>query len=167
MKSVNTWRDLPLRFSKEHNLHVTVLFLGHIADESVIEVCSRVEEVCQNTPVFDLDFSSIELAPEQGMDAKMLWCIGEPNEELKQLRESLEKALHMFLVEKKSFRPHITLARVRKTYWEKLSEIPHMQKPVSFSVSIDSVTVFESTFQKGNGLVFEPLGEYPLADVVV
>lgn len=143
-------------------MHITVLFLGHILDESVVELCAQVEEVCQNIPAFDADFTTLTLAPEQGKDAKMLWYLGEANEEFKQLRESIEKELGMFSTEKKTFQPHITLGRVRKNLWQSLEEIPEINESFHLSLPIDSVIVYEATFQKGKGLVYEVLAECPL-----
>jgi 2'-5' RNA ligase len=154
------WRHLPLRMTKEDNYHVTLLFLGYVLDESVVDTCMAVEEAVRGTEPFDVFLDKIELAPEQGKDARMLWLTGEASEELRVLYQNLEKALGMFSAEKKSFRPHVTLARVRKTHWEKLPEYPVIDESLAISIPVDGVTVFESVFVKGKGLVYEPLGEY-------
>lgn len=156
------WKGLPLRMTKPDNYHVTLLFLGYVLDESVADTCFRVEEAVQGIESFDIMLDHIELSPEQGKGAQVLWLTGEPSDELRQLREAMEKALGMFTVEKKSFRPHVTLGRVRKTHWEKLSEFPVIEENLRLAIPVDSVTVFESVFEKGRGLVYEPLGEYLL-----
>lgn len=157
------WQDLPFRFTKEGNMHISLLFLGHVLDESVAKTCLQVEDVCRHTQAFDIDLTTITLVPEQGRDAKQLWFMGKANDELKALREALEKELGMFSAEKKVFRPHITLGRVRKNLWQELDEIPEMTEPFSVFLPIDSVIVYESIFQKGEGLVYEVLAECPLA----
>jgi 2'-5' RNA ligase len=156
------WQDLPFRFTKEGNMHITLLFLGHVLDESVAKTCLQVEEVCRNIHAFDVDLNTITLVPEQGREAKQLWFTGEANEELKQLRTALEKELGMFSAEKKVFRPHITLGRVRQNLWQELPQFPEMKEDFSVFLPIDSVIVYESIFQKEEGLVYEVLAECPL-----
>ena len=159
---VEKWLDLPMRFTKRENYHVTLLFLGYVLDESVVDTCQSVEEAVRGIEPFELFLDRITLMPEQGREARMLWLTGEASEDLRILNQKLEQALGMFSAEKKSFRPHVTLARVRATHWEKLVEHPVVDEPASISIPVDSVTVFESVFRKGEGLLYESLGEYPL-----
>jgi 2'-5' RNA ligase len=161
-RKMEPWQDLPFRFTKEGNMHITLLFLGHVLDESVAKICLQVEDVCRAIHAFDVDLDTITLVPEQGREAKQLWYMGEANEELKQLRVTLEKELGMFSAEKKVFRPHITLGRVRQNLWQELEHIPEMKEALSVFLPIDSVIVYESIFQKGEGLVYEVLAECPL-----
>ncbi|MDD5083385.1 MAG: RNA 2',3'-cyclic phosphodiesterase [Candidatus Moranbacteria bacterium] len=161
-RKMERWQHLPFRFTKEGNMHITLLFLGHVLDESVAKICMQVEEVCRNIHAFDVDLNTITLVPEQGREAKQLWYMGEANEELKQLRMALEQELGMFSVEKKVFRPHVTLGRARQHLWQELSEIPEMKDSLSVFLPVDSVIVYESVFQKGEGLAYEVLAECPL-----
>lgn len=161
-RRMEKWQDLPFRFTKEGNMHITLLFLGHVLDEAVAKTCLQVEDVCRNTTAFDVDLTTITLIPEQGKSAQQLWFLGEANEELRKLREALEKELGMFSAEKKVFRPHVTLGRVRKNLWQALDEVPEMHEDFSVFLPIDSVIVYESTFKKGDGLVYEVLAECPL-----
>jgi 2'-5' RNA ligase len=156
------WADVPLRVTKEGNLFVSLLFLGHILDEAVARTCEQVSEVCKETQAFDIDLDNIVLVPEQGKSARQLWFMGNSNEELRLLREAIEKKLSMFSVEKKSFRPHVTLARVRKHLWQEMETVPEISEKFSVFLPVDSVRVYESTFQKGKGLVYEVLADCPL-----
>lgn len=156
------FESLPLRLTKRQNLHVTVLFLGHVLDESVAEICEQVTDVCSTIPAFDIDLDTISLVPEQGRDAKQFWYHGESNEQLKSLREALEMALDMFTVEKKQFRPHVTLGRIRKNLWQEREEYPVINESLKLHLPVDSVIVYESIFKKGDGLTYEVLAECPL-----
>ncbi len=161
-RRMEKWQELPFRFTKEGNMHITLLFLGHVLDEAVAKTCRQVGEVCAETKAFDVDLNTITLVPEQGKEAKQLWYMGEANEELRHLREALEKKLGMWSADKKEFRPHVTLGRVRKNLWQELEAVPEMHEAFSVFLPIDSVIVYESTFQKGSGLVYEILDECPL-----
>lgn len=156
------YKTLPIRLTKQANFHVTVLFLGHVLDESVAEICERVGETCSEIPAFDIDLETISLVPERGKEAKQLWYHGTPNDDLKHLREALEKALDMFITEKKQFRPHVTLGRIRKQLWQVLDTPPAIEETLKLHLPVDSVIVYESVFKKGEGLVYESLAECPL-----
>lgn len=148
-KAMEKWQDLPVKWSYPENLHLTVLFLGHIEDEMVAAVCEKVKEACRKLPAFDINLEQILLGPEDDKRAKMFWLTGEPSEKLKSLREDIEKELDVFQSEKKVFRPHITLGRIRKNKWEQLAEIPRVDEKFSFSLPVESVRVFESVSVKG------------------
>jgi len=142
------WKDLPVKWTKEANLHVTLFFLGHIDDESAAKVCSVVQEIVENEDVFDLDMEKIELAPSKE-DPQMIWLTGQPSEELRDIHEKIEKALGIFKSEKKIFRPHITLGRIRKHKWEALKEKPEISENFSLIVSVESIDIMASDFGDG------------------
>lgn len=156
------WRPLPIRFVKERNLHVTLAFLGHLSDESVAEVCERVKEVCAAAVPFDVLLERIALMPEPGVAARMLWYAGDASEELRALHDDLGRALGTFVASSKAFAPHVTLGRVRERAWRALTDHPDLKARFTAAISVDLVTVFESVFEPGEGLVYRPLGEYPL-----
>jgi 2'-5' RNA ligase len=162
MKRTEKWRELPLRLIKEGNLHITVLFLGHVLDESVARICRQTQDICRNIEAFDLSFDTITLVPQQGAEAKQLWFTGDASEELRQLLEAIEKEFAMWSAEKKAFYPHITLGRVRKQLWQACDPAPEIRETFSAALPVESVMVYESVFQKGKGLVHEVLTECPL-----
>lgn len=149
MQKVAKWKDLPVRWSREENLHITLSFLGHVDDELLFDICEKVREAVQNMDAFDIDMDRIELGPEQGKDAKMFWFAGEASDELKNLQEKIEKELGFFHESKKVFRPHITLGRIKQYGWQRLEEIPQIKEEFHVSVPVDSVEVIESLVEEG------------------
>ncbi|HRZ95769.1 MAG TPA: RNA 2',3'-cyclic phosphodiesterase [Candidatus Moranbacteria bacterium] len=148
VSAVEKWQDLPVKWTKESNLHITLFFLGYIDDESAAEVCSKVREIAENEDIFDLNMEKIELAPSAD-DPQMIWLIGEPSEELRKIHEKVEKALGMFKAERKIFRPHITLGRLRKHKWESLKEKPGISEKFQLIVPVESIDVMASDFGDG------------------
>jgi len=79
----------------------------------------------------------------------MFWLKGEESEDMKRLVEKLEHALKKTDIEKKAFRPHVTLGRIRKEKWEVLPEKPVIDQKFSVSVPAGSVEIFESEVVNG------------------
>jgi 2'-5' RNA ligase len=149
MQKTSQWKELPVRWSREENLHLTLSFLGHVDDELLSEICEKVRSAVQEIDAFDVDMNKIELGPEPGKNAKMFWFSGEASDELKNLQEKIEKELGFFGESKKVFRPHITLGRIKQYGWQRLEEIPEISEEFHVSVPIESVEVIESTVIEG------------------
>lgn len=160
---VMPWQHLPLRWVKERNYHITLDFLGHIDDDAVVEVCERVRAVCETIAPFDVLLETIRLVPQPGLQAKMLWFSGEPGDELLALRQAIGEALDIPSGKNKSFSPHILLGRIREKQWHALDMQPVLEEKFGVLIPIETVTVFESVFESGQGLSYQTLGAYDLS----
>jgi 2'-5' RNA ligase len=147
-KALEKWQDLPVKWIPADNFHVTLLFLGYVNYEDVISVCDSIREIAEDSQSFDLLLQNITLAPDE-KDPRMFWLRGEESEEMRELVEKLEQVLKKTDVEKKSFRPHVTLGRIRHEKWEALLEKPVVDQKFSVSVPASSVEIFESTMVNG------------------
>lgn len=146
IKTAEKWKDLPVKWVREENLHVTLFFLGYIDDQTMTKTCQLVRETVSGEDIFDLEFDRIELAPDQ-KDPKMIWLSGNPSEELLALYEKIEKKLGIFTASKKSFRPHITLGRIRKRKWQELETSPEISEKISMGLTVESIDIMASDFQ--------------------
>lgn len=148
VSAMQKWHNLPVKWTKESNLHVTLFFLGHIDDDSVAEVCLAVQKITDCEDIFDLNMEKIELAPS-GNDPQMIWLVGEPSEELRKIHEKIEKELDIFKAERKIFRPHITLGRIRKYKWQDLDEKPEISEKLPLIITVGSLDIMASDFGDG------------------
>lgn len=146
--------------TREENLHVTVFFLGFVHEEQVAEVCARVGEACEELESFELEFQGLRLL-EDAENPKMIWLEGDASEGLKQLRETVEKAFSSFVVEKKAYAPHITLAKIKKQKWLALPVAPELKEKLHLIEMVDTVSVFESLSLDGKRR-YEPIDTFPL-----
>ncbi len=146
--------------TREENLHVTVFFLGFVHEEQVADVCARVGAVCADLESFELEFTGIQLM-ESAENPKMIWLLGEASDGLKTLRQEIEKEFASFVVEKKAYRPHITLAKIKKQKWLALPEQPVLKEKLNLHESVDTVCVFESLSLDGKRR-YEPIDTFPL-----
>lgn len=146
IRATEAWQDLPVKWIKESNLHITLEFLGFIPDDNVSEMCEKVREAANSAEIMDLEFERIELGPTKE-DPRQIWLIGKASEDLRILQENIEKSLNIFVASKKSFRPHITLGRIRKHKWEELEESPEIDKIFPLTITVESVDVMASEFE--------------------
>ena len=80
---------------------------------------------------------------------------------LKQVREAVEKAFSSFVVEKKAYAPHVTLAKIKKQKWLALPEKPALKERWHLIEMVDTVCVFESLSLDGKRR-YEPIDTFPL-----
>lgn len=148
-KAMEKWNELPVKWVKEANLHVTLFFLGHIDDETTQRACQAVREIVSKTDIFDLEFEKIELGPDV-QNPRLVWLTGQPSGQLLELYEKIEKELGMFSASRKEFRPHVTLGRIRKYKWEEIGTAPQISEKFSLAISVESIDVMASHFGEGD-----------------
>lgn len=147
------YRNLPVKWVQRENLHITLIFLGYTPEEKIPEICEAIGEKLAGVSSFELEFQNFQVGPNKEAK-KMIWAAGEKSGELAELKYRLDKALGAYIPEKKEFRPHITLGRIIKREWGKISPEPEVEKKFTFSVPVGSVELFESKFEKGKRVYY-------------
>lgn len=150
-------KNLPIRWVKKDNLHITLMFLGFLKDEEVAEVCRITKEVVQKSTPFLINLTEISYGPPQKMPPRMVWISGEKSQEIANLKDSLEKELletpatNNFKAEARAFSPHITLGRIKQWEWRRIEpeERPRVEKNISLSFEVQSIEVMESQLKRG------------------
>lgn len=101
----------------------------------------------------------------------MVWVEGEKSEECAALKDNLENSLLesekvSFSPERRAFRPHITLGRIRTWQFRKIEpeERPDVEQDISFPFEVSSIEVMESFLKKG-GAEYTVLESAPLANL--
>lgn len=144
------WAGLPIRWTRESNLHITLAFLGNVDDEEILEICRLGREIAEKCEPFEIRLKRICLGPPHGAP-RMIWVEGEDNPALNQLRNDLEKVLFYSnqANKNKAFRPHITLAKIRQSQWRDLPAKPEgIDREISLDFSAGSIEVMESYLSK-------------------
>jgi len=139
------WGDLPIRWTRENNLHLTLVFLGSVDDRDLPEVIERTNKAAENHHPFSIDFNRIFLGPP-GRTPRMFWLEGRENQELSDLKADLAGELEAlsFKEEKRSFRPHITLGRIKMDSWARLQNKPKIEEKISVILPVNSIEIMES-----------------------
>ena len=97
------------------NLHVTLNFLGDVADDLLAEVCSRAAGAAAEVENFDFDVRGLLCVPPRG-PLRMVWAdVTDPSGRMAKLQASLAEAMCGLGLrgEERGFHPHITLARIK------------------------------------------------------
>ena len=146
------WPELPARWVKVENLHLTLAFLGYVKDEKLPEVIEIVHKVASQHHPFTIHLTKIIYAPPDKVPPRMVWALGEKSEELTTLYNDLQRALQQynFRTETRELTPHITLARIRTFAWRKmdLEERPQIDEEIDFSFEVNSIEVMESKLKR-------------------
>lgn len=142
------WPELPIRWIKKDNIHITLFFLGYISNEDVLEACKTTKEVALRHKPFSINLTRICYGPPKKMPPRMIWAEGEKSEEFGALRDDLAK---YFPSEDRAFTPHITLGRIRAWEWRTIEpeERPEVETELDLSFEVNSIEVMESVLKRG------------------
>ena len=157
--------DAAVTWVKAENLHVTLKFLGHLADERLPEICDALKSVEPPGPTA-LQPEGIEFFPERGPVRVCVARVGGEVDQLAVLFDRVEQALEPlgFERERRRYRPHVTLARVRSgrrvpgSVRRSAAEQP---APRANVFDADLFTLFESRL-KSTGAEYVPLARFPI-----
>lgn len=162
--------DLDVRWIKNSNLHVTLLFAGEIKNELVPEFISRINGL-------NFSFNEIKLTAEQfgfapdPQNARMLWLKLHKNPEFSSLANILRDTAFDFSQEKgikfnlpkKNFEPtpHITLARFKPQNAQKQGAYLNLMLPPDAQLITENFQLTESKL-KPKGAEYNELKSFPL-----
>ena len=139
--------ELPAKWVKPENLHITLAFLGNRSDEEIGEICSTIKEIAQNHSPFTLIFKNIVYGPPE-KTPRMIWATGNTTTEFTLLVKEIQQAL---LESKTTITLHITLARINQWELQKISEEEQLNvsKEINIKVPVESIVVMESRLKRG------------------
>jgi len=142
-----------VRWVRPESLHLTLRFLGNVAVQDVAELAASVGEALSDAGAF-----SVKLGPPQAFPAPrrprgiVLGAV--PEEPLAGLAARVETAVcaHGFAPERRKFRAHVTLGRLRSRRFPALDR----QAPDPSEWWVDRVVLFESELAR-DGARHRPL----------
>ena len=146
------------------NMHLTLKFLGEVADNRIAKVCDTVKDVADGHSKFELDIE--EVGCFGGKSARVIWVgTGQGADSLCRLQAEIDKRLASggWPKEKRKFTGHLTLARIRRPQAGViLGQMAEDYKELKLgTVSVDSVYVYQSELTQ-QGPVYTRLGSYKL-----
>ncbi len=145
-----------MRWIDRDNYHITLSFLGYLEDDDLMELCPRIAEVLDGTEIFDIHLNKIILAPSKE-NPKMIWLVGDKNQQLIELRYKIEQVISNIetclpagKVEKKEFRPHINLGKLKgaKLKEDAVESADEIEREIDLLIPVTGVKIFESKTEK-------------------
>lgn len=163
------WPQLPVRWVKERNLHLTLAFLGYLRDEEIVKICQIIKEISSGHSPFSINLTKTSYGPKDKGVPRLIWIEGKKSQELDLLKKDLEKLLREsigFSSESRDFLPHITLGRIRKWDWKRIEpeERPNVSEYISLNFEVQSIEVMESHLKR-DGAEYLILGSVPLQKI--
>ena len=139
------WENLPVRWVKEENLHLTLIFIGYVEDEDLLEIFEKTKNGAEKHQPFFLNFQRICLGPPK-KPPRMFWVEGEKSREMSLLKDDLSGELEGLKRknEVREFKPHITLGRIKIDEWRQLPEKPKIEEKLNLVVPVNSIELMES-----------------------
>jgi len=154
-----------VRWIKKQGMHVTLKFLGEIEDSQLEAIGQEIKSSLRAFRPFDLKLRGTGSFPPSSRFPRVLWVGVEENEVLLSLQREIERSLVKlgFPKEKRGYRPHLTLGRVKR--YDGLEPVLDVisQKNEEFfgQMRVERVTLFKSTL-KPAGAEYAVLSEYSL-----
>jgi 2'-5' RNA ligase len=162
----------PIRWVPHENIHLTVKFLGEISNDQVVTIQDRLEIAISNIPGFEIGIGSLGCFPNL-RQPRVVW-LGTHVEGniLGQIVHRIEEAMQAlgFEKERRAFKPHLTLGRIKKKISPEQRGIleEHIQKSrdaVFGQIQITEVHLMKSVLRP-SGAEYSPLGSAHLKRVV-
>ncbi len=135
LKYREKWPQLPARWTKKENLHITLEFLGYLPSEEILELCQKTRKIASEKKSFSLCLNKICYGPPGKKNSRlprMVWATGEKIKEF-------------------NIHPHITLARIRTWQFRQMEEEerPEINEEIDLSFEVDSIEIMESRLKRG------------------
>jgi len=150
----NAWPDLPAKWTKPMNLHITLLFLGNIVEKDIPAVLDTVECVSKKYPPAKLEFEKITYGPPKKIPPRMVWITLKKSDILAKMKEEIEQLLIAqnirFQIEDREFSPHITFARLKSFALRQMDpeEVPQIEEEINLNFEVKAIDLMESRMKK-------------------
>ena len=144
-------RGLPVKWVHPEGIHLSLKFLGDVADERESELAAALGRAAVGTRALSLALGGFGVFPDF-QRPRVVWVgvAGEPALEILQHRVEQEFAPLGFPTEARPFRPHITLGRAgREARPRDFAGLEQLLNAIDFSetVTVADVELMESTLQ--------------------
>ncbi len=156
-----------IRPVKTNQLHLTLKFLGEIAEKKLPSIIQQLKTI--KIPTFSLKFSSIGSFPNN-VRPRVIWTgLTFGNQELTTLAKEVDQKLMQIGLpkEKRRFSPHLTLGRVKKlTNDTKLELTTFFQEMKELTGEEEKITrfVFKESMLTPSGAVYKDLATFSLIE---
>jgi len=163
-KTIERWqaplKEAPAAVSwvKPGNIHITLKFLGDVEDSRINEIGESVKSAVGSFSPFRLSIEGAGGFPNL-KHPRVIW-VGIINEqgELKRLAESVDNEMSSlgFPREKRSFKPHLTVGRVKsQRRIETVTELIHLNRFYGGEFQVENVIVMKSQLHPA-GSIYTP-----------
>lgn len=134
-------------WSRPENIHLTLKFFGNVAQDQVQGISAAAARATDGHLPFQIGLGGAGVFPKPSQ-ARVLWIgVNDLSGKLKDLQQRLDSECEIegFSREDRAFRPHLTIARVRRPSGARRLAEAHLRTDFSFvEVALTELTVFRS-----------------------
>jgi len=139
--------DAAASWSRVENIHLTLKFFGNVEVKQITRITEVAERVGRQFSTFQIGVGGTGVFPRPSR-AQVLWIgVSDPSGQLTALQEKFEDecAAEGFEKEDRAYRPHLTIARLRKPESARHLADAHLQmKFETIEVELKELVVFRS-----------------------
>ena len=139
--------DAAASWSRVENIHLTLKFFGNVEVERIPRISEAAERVVKQFPEFQIGVGETGVFPRASRP-QVLWVgVSDPNGQLSALQEKFESecAIEGFEKENRAYRPHLTIARLRRPDGARQLADAHLaMKFEQIKIDLKELVVFRS-----------------------
>jgi 2'-5' RNA ligase len=156
-----------VKWVEPQNMHLTLQFLGDVAQADVPPVCQAVERAVAGFPPCQISLLGAGAFPHPGRPSTIWIGVAEGAKELAAVQRAVQRALKPlgFPPERRAFHPHLTIGRIRRAGPAAHGLSQSLREQQSFdagSTTIDQVVVYASYLDRA-GPTYQAMSRITLA----
>ncbi|MEM2122697.1 MAG: RNA 2',3'-cyclic phosphodiesterase [Candidatus Bathyarchaeia archaeon] len=152
--------DIKFTLVDTEKMHITLKFLGEISDSMVEEIKESLMDF--NFSPFNMRFKGVGVFPDH-IRPRVIWIgVSEGGDEISGLAERLDDALERlgFPSEARRFKPHLTIARVKRGDGAALAKVLQEYRLKDFGVSNVASVMLKKSILTSKGPIYTTLHEW-------
>lgn len=158
--------DAAASWSRVENIHLTLKFFGNIALDRIPKISAATTRATEQFSNFQIGIGNTGVFPRPSR-AQVLWIgVSDPSGQLSALQKTFEDkcATEGFLKEDRAYKPHLTIARIRKPEGSRQLADTHLNTDFpTIEVSLHELIVFRSELSS-KGSRYTTISKHPLPD---
>ena len=156
--------DVAASWSRVENIHLTLKFFGNVAVNRIEAISAAASRAVAEFSPFPIGVGETGVFPRPSR-AQVLWIgVSDPSGKLSALQERLENecAAEGFSKEDRAYRPHLTIARIRRPEGGRQLADAHLQMTFPITkVELGELIVFRSELSP-KGSKYTPISKHPI-----
>jgi RNA 2',3'-cyclic 3'-phosphodiesterase len=158
--------DVAASWSRVENIHLTLKFFGNVALDRIPAITAAASRAVAEFSPFAIGVGDTGVFPRPSRP-QVLWIgVSDPSGKLSALQERLENecAAEGFSKEDRAYRPHLTIARIRRPEGARRLADTHLQIPFpTTEVELKELILFRSELSP-KGSKYTPISTHPICE---
>jgi 2'-5' RNA ligase len=134
-------------WTRVENIHLTVKFFGQVALSDIPKISAALEKATQQVTPFEISIGGVGVFPKPS-HPRVIWIgVNDESRELQKLHRLVEDECGSagFPKEDRAFKPHLTIARLRKPEGARELAERHLTLPFEpISLAVNELILFRS-----------------------